>query len=120
MQVRKQVQRILQPKPHVLTGPRDLGKTKITEPLCPFQTSQTNLLTQRPPHDPGSKGLPWSKFETAELCPVSRATLTCLDLIRSPPALKKGHFLKKKNCFYWNSSEHQIYLVLVSKNRLYI
>ena len=93
------MQRILQPKPHVLTGLRGLGKTKITEPSCPFQTSQTNLLTQRPPHDPGSKGLPWSEFETAELCPVSRATLTCLDLIRSPPALKKVHFLKKKIVF---------------------
>lgn len=44
VQVRKQVHRILQPKPHVLTGPRGLGKTKVTEPLCPFQTSQTNLL----------------------------------------------------------------------------
>ena len=95
-------------------------KKQITEPPSPFQTPQTSILTQRPPLHPGSKSLPWSTFETAELCPVSRATLTCLDLIRSPPALKKGHFLKKKNCFYWNSSEHQIYLVLVSKNRLYI
>ena len=75
-------------------------KTQITEPPSPFQTSQTSILTQRPPLHPGSKGLPCSTFETAELCPVSRATLTCLDLIRSPPALKKGHFLKKKkNCF---------------------
>lgn len=32
---------------------------------------------------------------------------------------RKDTFWKKK-LFYWNSSEHQIYLVLVSKNRLYI
>lgn len=42
-----------------------------------------------------------------------------LNLLGNPPALKKRRLLKKK-LFYWNSSEHQIYLVLVSKNRLYI
>lgn len=50
----------------------------------------------------------------------SRRLLSCVDLFRSPPALKKRTLFEKKNCFYWNSSEHQIYLVLVSKNRLYI
>lgn len=37
-----------------------------------------------------------------------------------PRQLKTGDRFLKKKLFYWNSSEHQIYLVLVSKNRLYI
>lgn len=57
--------------------------------------------------------------EVTELWPSQKGLHGTLELSWKPTTLKKRHLLKKK-LFYWNSSEHQIYLVLVSKNRLYI
>lgn len=103
----------------VLTGLCCLGKTK----------RYLNNIFYFRPHRPTS--LPKALHLTPDLkifheamrqqsSGLSRGLHSALDFIQTPSSTQENTHFEKKNCFYWNSSEHQIYLVLVSKNRLYI